>query len=162
MNLSIDLNLRFGQFRFHRIWVIPRFISPVLQVGILVCIAVDGVNGFEEIARRRVVCKALNECSQVLLSTLQGGVLMSSLDRAYGLLSNGIGMSTILLSQVQQSGDSLLIVLMSLDFYNHLFQTEDDLIFALLGKSLTRLVSLEEKMKYNATYLLFRYCLIFC
>lgn len=95
-------------------------LEPVLELGISVRILINGVDGSPEIIAGSAVGEALNEGLEITLGLGQGGAGL--LHSTSASLSKPVGVATVLLGEVEQSGDGTLVIRVLLAFNNHFLQ----------------------------------------
>lgn len=84
-------------------------LEPAAQLGILVRITVNVVQRLEKVSQRSVVGKAFNESAEVVLDSFDAVSRPNISDGAATLLADGLSVTSVLLSQVKKSLDSLLV-----------------------------------------------------
>src|SRR5690606_19454881 len=110
--------------------VVVDALEVVLELWITIGIGIEIVKSIKEIIQAGVVGESLNENFEVSLSSLNVVVLSDALVLAGRVLCKGLSMIGIVLCKVKKGIDGLLVVLVILDFDNHLLHSPNSLITA--------------------------------
>ncbi len=108
-------------------------LEPILELWVAIGVPVELVDGSKEVIKGGVVGEALNQRLEIALGLLEVAVrLADTLDGVRGLIGEVAAVSSVVFSKIQQSGDGLVVILVSLDLNNHLLQSPDGLLTTLL------------------------------
>jgi hypothetical protein len=146
--LVIELVVLMGRLRLENVSFLLKALAdepvdgaePVLELGIFVSITVDVVDGVYQIVRAGVVGESLEQNLETLLGGLQVVVLVGTPDVTGTLRSDGPTVTGVSLGQVEEGVDGIVVVLVTLDLNDHLLQTPDGLLTALLRHLLLKVV----------------------
>jgi len=107
-------------------------LEVVLELWITVGIGIKVIESIEEIVHGGIVGESLNEDLEILLGSLDVAVLGDMRVLVCTVLCVGLSMIRVVLSEVEESVDGHEVILVSLDLDNHLLQSPDSLVAALL------------------------------
>lgn len=114
--------------------------EPVLEFGVIIGIAVDVVDSTHQVVSTSVVGETLDENLEVMLGLMQVGVLAGSFNTTDTLGSCVLSVAGVGLCEMEESVDGFSVVLVALDLDDHLLETPDSLLAAVLGHLLLEIV----------------------
>ncbi|KAI6767974.1 hypothetical protein HG530_005983 [Fusarium avenaceum] len=114
-------------------------LEPVLELAVVISIAVDLADSLPEVLGGGTIGETLNDGAEVTLGGVEttAGIL-SSLGRS---LANSAGVTAVGLGQAEESLNGFGVILVLLALKNHLLETPDGLLLALLGHLLVEVVA---------------------
>lgn len=115
-------------------------LGPIVELGITVCVVDEIGCGIEDIVHGGTVGKDLEESPELDVGFLEVTVFDGTYRFTVGVLSDIRGVADIFLRETDECIDRLHVVLVLLDFDNHLLQTSDRLIATFLGDLVVEII----------------------